>query len=341
MAFVVLPHPFLITGAIAFALSFIFTYFLIPFLTRNGFVAVDLNKVPVGLSVEKIKQLKEKGAKGLKTAPRSGGIAIVLGFLIAGLLSLAYYPFKPEELVLFCAALLSVSLIAMIGIVEDFLHIRQLYRVLLPAVAALPLMVVSAGNTTMTLPLIGTIDFGVYYALLLIPLGVVAASNLVNLLAGFNGLEAGVGLIVSATLFTAAYLLNQSEAALLSIALGAACAAFLLFNWFPARIFPGNSATYTIGAAVAAIVILGNMERIGVIALAPQIAEFFLKATGMFKAENYGRVDKRGRLHYEGPTQSLSHLTMKIFKPTEQQLVLILLAVQLTFGVLALASIGL
>ncbi len=341
MAFAVLPHPFLITGALAFALAFVFTHFLIPFLARNGYVAVDLNKVPVGLSTAKIKELKEKGAKGLKTAPRSGGIAIVLGLLVACLFSLAYYPFAPEQLVVFLAALLSVSLISTIGIVEDFLHIRQLYRVLLPAVAALPLMAVSAGTNSMTIPFLGTIDFGIYYALVLIPLGVVAASNLVNLLAGFNGLEAGVGVVVSVTLFSAAYLLGQPEAALLSVALGAACAAFLLFNWYPAKIFPGNSATYTIGAAIAAIVILGNMERIGFIALAPQIAEFFLKATGKFRAENYGRVDKQGRLHYAGPTQSLSHVVMKTFKPTEQQLVAILLFVQLVFGALALASIGL
>jgi UDP-N-acetylglucosamine--dolichyl-phosphate N-acetylglucosaminephosphotransferase len=166
-----------------------------------------------------------------------------------------------------------------------------------------------------------------------------AVSNLVNLLAGFNGVEAGVGLVVGSTLFAAAYYLGNIEAALIAMALSASCAAFLVFNWFPSRIFPGNSATYMIGAVIAVIVIVGNIERVGAIALAPQIAEFFLKAKGGFRAENFGRRGRDGRLSYDGPVQSISHLLMKLFRPTEMQLTLMVLAIQAVFCALAFASI--
>ncbi len=336
MALFELSHPFIITAIACFISTLLVTWLLIPRMARAGFVGVDLNKVPIGLSIEEIKKLKEKGSNKLKSVPRAGGIAIIFGIEFGMLLSLAVFPYNDIAVIL--AAMLSITLIGAIGIIEDFVPIRQFYRVLLPAVAALPLMAISAGHTAMTLPFLGTIDFGVWYALLLIPIGVVAVSNLVNLLAGFNGLEAGVGAIIGAALFSVAYLTGQQEAALLSIALSASCAAFLFFNWFPAKIFPGNAATYVLGAAIAAIVIVGNMERVGAIALAPQIAEFLLKARSKFKAENFGRVDAQGKLHYDGKIYSLSHLAMKLFKPTEQQLVIILLALQAIFAIAAVAS---
>ncbi|MFA6048469.1 MAG: hypothetical protein WC792_00800 [Candidatus Micrarchaeia archaeon] len=339
MALLALSHPFLLTAIASFAATLLVTWLLIPRMKRFGFVGVDLNKVPAGLSIQKIKELKEKGSGKLPTIPRGGGIAIIFGMEFGMLLSLAVFPYK--ELALILAAMLSITIIGAIGIIEDFLHIRQFYRVLLPGVAALPLMAVNAGNTQMILPLVGSVDFGIFFPLVLIPIGVVAASNLINLLAGFNGLEAGVGAIVGSALFAVAYSSGNSEAALISAALVSACLAFLVFNWFPAKIFPGNSATYLIGAAIAGIVIVGNMERVGVIALAPQIAEFFLKAASGFRAENFGRIDKQGRLHYDGPVRSLSHVVMKLFKPTEQQLVLILLGVQAVFALLAVWSASL
>lgn len=336
MAIIEFQHPFILTAVLTFACTLLVTWVLIPRLTRAGYVGVDLNKVPAKFDRSKIKELKDKGYPGLPVVPRSGGIAMIFGFSAGMLVSLIVYPYSDIAAIL--AALLTATLISMIGIVEDFLPIRQIYRTLLPAIAALPLMAVTVGHTEMALPFIGTVEFGIIYTLVLIPVGVMAASNLVNLLAGFNGLEAGIGAIVGAALFVAAYSAGSTVAAFIAMALAASCAAFLVFNRYPAKIFPGNSATYMIGAVIAAIAIIGNMERVAVIALAPQIAEFFLKALGKFKAENFGKLGKDDRLSYDGPTQSLTHILMKAFRPTEQQLVVMLLAIQAVFAAIALLS---
>jgi len=336
MAIIEFSHPFILTAAITFITTLIATWVLIPRLTRAGLVGVDINKVPAQFDRDKIKQLKDNGYPGLPVVPRSGGIAMILGFSTGMLVSLMVYPYP--DIVSILSALLTATLISTIGIVEDFLPIRQIYRTLLPAIAALPLMVATSGHTQMALPFVGNVEFGIVYTLVLIPIGVMAASNLVNLLAGFNGLEAGVGAIVGTALFIVAYSAGSSVAAFIAMALAASCVAFLVFNRYPAKIFPGNAATYMIGAVIAAIAIIGNMERVAVIALIPQIAEFFLKATGKFKAENFGRLGKDNRLSYEGRTQSLTHLLMKAFRPTEQQLVLMLLAIQAAFAVIALLS---
>jgi UDP-N-acetylglucosamine--dolichyl-phosphate N-acetylglucosaminephosphotransferase len=338
MAIIAFQHPFILTAVLTFIATLATTWLLIPRLVRAGLVGVDLNKVPESFDRSKIKQLKDKGYPGLPAVPRSGGIAMIFGFSAGMLVSLIIYSYSNIAGIL--AALLTATLISMIGIVEDFLPIRQIYRTLLPAIAALPLMAVTAGATQMSLPFFGTVEFGIIYTLILIPIGVMAASNLVNLLAGFNGLEAGVGLIVGTALFAVAYTTGNTEAAFIAMALAASCAAFLVFNFYPAKIFPGNAATYMIGAVIAAIAIIGNMERVAVIALAPQIIEFFLKARGWFKAENFGKLGPGGRLSYSGQTQSLTHLLMKTFRPTEKQLVLMLLAIQVCFAGLAIYSMA-
>lgn len=337
MSFLNLGHPFLTTAIVTFACTLVVTWLLVPRARRAGYVGVDLNKVPEVFDRSKLKQLKSVGYPGLPTIPRLGGIAMIFGFCFGMLLSLATYPYS--DIVVILAALLSASLIFAIGIVEDFFPIRQVYRVILPGIAALPLMVVTVGHSEMVVPFLGMVDFGIFYPLLLVPIGVMAASNLVNLLGGFNGVEAGVGFVVGSTLFVAAYLLGRPEAAVISVALASSCAAFLVFNWYPAKIFPGNSGTYMMGAVIAVIVIAGNMERIGVIALLPQIIEFFLKALGKFKAENFGKLGKDGRLSYYGPVQSISHLLMKLFRPTEVQLSLMILAIQAASCGLALSSL--
>ena len=312
---------------------------LIRKLVSKGFVSQDANK------------------GGRPMVPKFGGIVIVLGFVLAALASLQLRSASiSHELML--AAICSSILIAFLGLLDDVLDIPDRYRVILPLFAALPLIVVKAGTSTMnfylftidfnlgiyTLPLLGPVTLNLY-GLLLIPIGVVACSNLVNLLAGFNGLEAGAGAVISFYLALCAVILwsqgwpGSMEAAFIMFALFGACMGFLLFNWFPARMFPGNVATYLIGAAIVSAVVIGNMEKAGVIALIPQIAEFFLKARSRFQAESFGRPGIGGRMHYAGPIHSLTHLLMKVFRPTEAELTGMLLLIQSFFGLLALASI--
>jgi UDP-N-acetylglucosamine--dolichyl-phosphate N-acetylglucosaminephosphotransferase len=212
------------------------------------------------------------------------------------------------------------------------------------------------GTTTMNLPVIGDVNFYLgsvtlpiigsvglnLYLLFLLPLGVIACSNLVNILAGFNGLEAGQGIIISAFLILlltfSGLSINKITMIFLLFALIGGLCAFLIFNWYPAQVFPGNIVTYLIGAIIAAVVIVGNIEKAGIILMLPQIIEFFLKARSHFKAQNFGKCIK-GKLNYEGKIYSITHVIMKYLKPTEVQLVAILYLVQILAGLLAIASI--
>jgi UDP-N-acetylglucosamine--dolichyl-phosphate N-acetylglucosaminephosphotransferase len=63
---------------------------------------------------------------------------------------------------------------------------------------------------------------------------------------------------------------------LISIIVVISLFAFLFFNWYPAKVFPGNCFTYAIGALIATLAILGNMERIAVWLFTPYYLEIIL-----------------------------------------------------------------
>jgi UDP-N-acetylglucosamine--dolichyl-phosphate N-acetylglucosaminephosphotransferase len=277
-----------------------------------------------------------------RMVPKMGGLAITAGFALSIFITLKLV--RLEDAVPLLATMNTILIISLIGLMDDLFKVRQIWRVLLPGLAALPLMAITAGVTDFHF-IFMHVNLGIYYSLVLVPIGVMACSNLINNLAGHNGLEAGTGAVICLSIFAASYLLSMASpdefgiaAPLIMLAMAAACLAFLLFNWYPAKIFPENIGTYAIAAAIASAVIIGNIERIGIIALIPQIAEFLLKARSRFRAQNWGKL-VRGRLHYDGKIYSLTHILMKYTHPTEQGLTIQLILIQIVFGILAVSSI--
>jgi len=328
-----------IYGAVVLVLTFLISFFATLIMTK-----ILIRKMNYARKVKKGSEavfFAKDMAKG-SLVPKMGGLAITAGFVFGILIALKLV--RLEEAVPLLATLNTVLIISFIGLMDDLFKVSEIWRVLLPAVAALPLMVITAGASDLHL-IFFHVNFGIYYSLILVPIGVVACSNLMNLLAGFNGLEAGTGAVACLSIFSASMILFylaptefSIAAPLIMLAMAGACIAFLFFNWYPAKVFPENVGTYAIAAAIASAAIIGNIERIAVIALMPQIIEFFLKARSKFRAENFGKLVKN-RLHYDGKIYSLTHLLMKYLHPTEKRLVSYLILFQALFGVLAVSSI--
>jgi UDP-N-acetylglucosamine--dolichyl-phosphate N-acetylglucosaminephosphotransferase len=218
--------------------------------------------------------------------PEMGGIAIVVGFIGASLLGMMMhiflgFSFNMEGIM---ASLLTVSIVAIIGIYDDLFDMSQHIKALLPLFAAVPLIVIemAGGSSIINIAFIGSLDFGIIYPLLLIPLAVAVCSNLTNMLAGFNGLETGLGIIIFSTLSIIAIAYGQTEMAILSIAMLGALFGFIHFNWFPAKVFIGDVGTFSIGAALAAAVIVSDYKSAGAILVIPFVIDFFLKLFNRF-----------------------------------------------------------
>ncbi|RLI08778.1 hypothetical protein DRO42_05685 [Candidatus Bathyarchaeota archaeon] len=166
------------------------------------------------------------------------------------------------------------------------------------------------------------------YPLLLIPIGVLCCSNATNFLAGFNGLEAGMGFVLNLSLGLFALINDKQAAALIALTFAAALLAFLRYNWYPAKVFPGDL-NYTIGAVAVCATVIGNMERFAILCFTPWIAEALLKARSRFKAESYGVLQEDGAVKpLEEGVYSLTHLVMKMGRLREWQVSLILIALE-------------
>jgi len=330
----------------AVGLSFILAYLAIPAFNRFMVVAGI-----VGRDVMK----KEE-----RPIPDMGGPGVLVGFLLGIFLYIGFETFalkSSQDLIYILASLSTILIITLIGIFDVLTSLMKLregagiferlkrrgipqwFYFFIPLPAAVPLMAVAAGVTHMNLPLFGRVDLGLAYPLILVPLAVLCCSNATNFLAGFNGLEAGMGTVLLASLGAFALLSNKTAAAALSLIFATALLAFLRYNWYPAKVFPGDL-NYTIGAVAACVTVLGNMEKFAIICFTPWIAEALLKAASRFDAETYGVLQQDGTVKPRGGRiGSLAHIVMRSGSFTEAQVTGILIVVEVIVCAIAFAVI--
>jgi UDP-N-acetylglucosamine--dolichyl-phosphate N-acetylglucosaminephosphotransferase len=188
------------------------------------------------------------------------------------------------------------------------------------------------------------VDLGLLYPLLIVPLGVIGATNGFNLLAGYNGLEAGMGLVIFAVFGFTGLFVGKLWIAFIAFIVYACLLAFLAFNWYPAKVFPGNSFTYAVGALIATLAILGNMERIALWLFIPYFLEILLYLRArvvdrMGDVQAFAKVNNDGSL--ELPYKHIydtTHLAIWILKRVkekvyERDVVLFLIAVEALFAI--------
>jgi UDP-N-acetylglucosamine--dolichyl-phosphate N-acetylglucosaminephosphotransferase len=306
---------------VSFVVSFVIFPIMIPRFKKAGIVGKNMN---INIQEE---------------IPEMGGLIMAAGFgagiVFAVFLRTFCNMFLSISIVSILAVLATVLIVVLIGIFDDLISIKQLIKAFMPVFAALPLMAIKDGFSLIRIPFIGLINFGVFYPLVLIPLGITGAANAVNMLAGFNGLEVGMGIVAMSSLAIIAYLIGETTALIVLMAALGALIAALYYNWYPAKILIGDVGTLSIGAVIACAVIVGNYETAGVIIIIPYIVDFIIKAKNRFPY-SFGEC-KDGKLYCpdSGPV-GLGQLIMKLYGGiSERNLVLVLMGIEAVFGVIA------
>ncbi|MCK4650233.1 glycosyl transferase family 4 [Candidatus Pacearchaeota archaeon] len=272
----------------------------------------------------------------------SGGIIVIMAFVLGVLsyIALKTFLFGGQSKALEIFALLAVILIlGIVGLVDDLLGWKRgglpmRIRLLLAVAASIPLVVINAGTHFMNLPFLGAVNFGILYPLFLIPLGIVGAGTTYNFLAGFNGLEAGQGILILGFLSFVSYATGSAWLAIVGLCMVGALIGFWIFNRVPASVFPGDAMTYGIGALIAGMAILGNFEKIAFVVFIPYILEVFLKVRGRLKKYSFGIPTKDGKLKMPyDKVYGLEHLAIKILGSgaTERKVVYLIHVFQLLF----------
>lgn len=291
-------------------ISFLVTLFLMSFWIRKA--------KQIGLVWEDMNKLSDEKVAG------SGGIIAIAGFVIGILFYIAYLVFilksRNSHLIEILAMLTSILILAGLAFIDDLLGwqhggLSKRSRLIAVFFAAIPLLVINAGKSLVSIPFIGVVDLGVFYPLFIIPIGIIGATTTFNFLAGYNGLEAGQGAILLSALGLVAYLTGSPWLTIIALCMITSLIAFLFYNFYPAKVFPGNSLTYTIGALIAIIAILGNFEKIAVFFFIPYIIETILKLRGKLVVQSFGIPKKDGSLDLRyNKIYGLEHLSIFLMK---------------------------
>jgi UDP-N-acetylglucosamine--dolichyl-phosphate N-acetylglucosaminephosphotransferase len=286
-----------------FVLAFISTFILTPLLAKKlkekGIVGVDFHK-------------EEK-----PRIPEMGGIAILIGFLIA--MSLIYSKIL--------VAVLVTSLVGIVGIVDRFKKLTPLQKMV--SLSAIGLLLIHPLN-----------EYNLLY-LISIPILFMCACNFTNMLAGFNGLEIGTGAIACLTVAIMAKINYSFESFSLALAMAGSLLAFLYFNKYPAKVFPGDVGTLPIGAVLFSSIAIGGFTVGGFFIFLPYIIDASLKfiSAGIMTRESHAptyilngklKVPEKGYL-------SLPRLILKIKPMSEKEIVLTIWAIEAGFCILGIS----
>lgn len=256
-----------------------------------------------------------------KPIPRAGGLAIYIGILIA---SLVFLPLDPLTLTL----LIGGFVVVVTGILDDKFDVSPYIRFGMNIIAAL--IAVFAGVTVpfITNPLGGILhftDFGFNFLIFSFHLGdliaviwIVWVMNMLNWSKGVDGQMPGIAAISSFVIGLAAFrFLNVDQtsytAALLSFAVGGAALGFLVYNFYPAKIFPGYSAT-VLGYFIGILSITSGVKlATAVLVMGVPSVDAAITIIRRILAKKSPFWHDRGHLHHLLLNYGLGHRTIAVF----------------------------
>jgi UDP-N-acetylglucosamine--dolichyl-phosphate N-acetylglucosaminephosphotransferase len=210
------------------------------------------------------------------------------------------------------------------GLLDDFMDLKWRYKAFMPLIAALPLMYYALEleklgliRTSISIPFVGTIQFGEAYIFIIIPLIVMIVTNTVNQLGGLNGLET----ICPAIVIIGLMVLSPSYILMLGPLIFWLILAY--FN-FKGKIFVGNSGSFAIGMTIASFAIISDLKLSLLISILPYIFNSSIILLSIFFVRKKAKVLFDGKkLSSENRRSLVTAITYH--RPlTERQIVIII-----------------
>ena len=224
------------------------------------------------------------------------------------------------------------------GLLDDFMDLKWRYKAFMPLIAALPLMYYAfeglqngAIRTSISLPFVGTLEFGAYYVFLIIPLIVMIVTNTVNQLGGLNGLETVCPAIVIAGLMAVSpsYILMVGPLFF-----------WLVLTYFNVRgkIFVGNAGSFAIGITVASFAVISDLKVGLLISLLPYVFNSAIILLSVLVVRKKAAVTFDGKRLSATSRKSLV-TTITYHRPlTERQIVILISAIVALFTLLGVLT---
>jgi UDP-GlcNAc:undecaprenyl-phosphate/decaprenyl-phosphate GlcNAc-1-phosphate transferase len=192
--------------------------------------------------------------------PRLGGLALFFGIFVP---ALAFLPLGRETRGL----LLGAAVATLVGAIDDFRGLVWWEKLGGQIAAAAIPTGFGIWVQNFTFPLVGVHELPGWVGVPLTILWIVAIMNMVNFLDGLDGLAAGVCGISGFTFCLIALSLGRPEPAILAAIVFGACLGFLRHNFYPARIFMGDSGALLLGFTLGALAVQGLLKTAAIATL--------------------------------------------------------------------------
>lgn len=264
-----------------------------------------------------------------RPVPRMGGVAMFGGLIVAvaveyvleraGVFSGHLYVgghVDPKIV----GILVGLVVIVIVGIVDDVVTLKPLPKFIGQIVAAC--VIAGTGTVLHTFHFPGSslvVDFGIWaYPITVIYL--VCFINIINLIDGLDGLAAGITGMASITLFIMFVSLRQGDAALFAVVTAAIAFAFLVYNFYPASIFMGDSGSMLLGLLLGSVSLIGTTRLLSITLLIVPIIIAFVPVVDTAAA-----IVRRLRRHESIVSPDAGHIHHRLLKRGYSQRTAVLL----------------
>ncbi len=179
---------------------------------------------------------------------RLGGLAIFVSFTISVLLFAALVQFNEANFLI-----TSCIILAALGLKDDVYGINTSTKFILQLIVAIILVFFGGFRLSSLYGVLGIGDMNMLWGGVFSVILIIFLNNAFNLIDGIDGLAGSIGII--ANLFFGVFfaMMNQLAYAFIAFALVGAVLGFIRYNWYPAKIFMGDTGALIIGLVTAAL----------------------------------------------------------------------------------------
>lgn len=303
-------------------------YFLITFLL-SALLTLLVRKIALKLNI--VDHPDAQRHLHAKPTPLLGGVAIFLSFWSVILFVLFFQPINGIEKITapLVMAFLSTVIILFVGIADDLHPFSAKTRLALTALAVLVCVSAFPWLTKITNPFGGFIQLGEIVGNILVFFWLMGMTYTTKILDGLDGLATGIAsigafIIILLTTTTKYY---QPNVGLVALVFLAACLGFLIFNFYPAKIFLGESGSMFLGFMLGVLAVIGGGK------LATALLVMAIPILDIIRVV-YKRI-RRGQPIFTGDREHL-HFRLLDSGFSHRQSVLLLYALSFLFGITTL-----
>jgi UDP-GlcNAc:undecaprenyl-phosphate GlcNAc-1-phosphate transferase len=267
---------------------------------------------------------------------RFGGIGIYVGFIFALLtLFTVRFGFGNLDFTPLWAIIMASTMILILGMYDDAKGADAKVKFFVQILAAVLLIKAGFVVKVISIPGVDPLHLGIFSIPITI-LWLVGVTNAINLIDGLDGLAAGIVFICSLGLFCKALILGAMLPAFFAVALAGACLGFLKYNFFPAKIFMGDTGSMFLGFSIAALGIWTGYKTSTAIILLVPIVGLGIPILDTFLAFTRRIARKQNPFHAD--KEHLHHILLRK-KLTEKQVVYIFWGITLFLNIVVCVSI--